>query len=980
MGKFLAVASFYNNPDQDIENTFNNVLKQTHKDWILIVGDDFSSDPEFKRRLKQKVEKINDPRIIYYQVTKKRELYLYQNTFLHLKYDYYFDLDTDDILHPDLFTLYDRHFSQYPEVFSIFSDYNQVDALTGNLQQWSLVQEPANWLEEWNFRNKGEFWGIYNSRNTQKMFGHARAMRRPEVKALPIVKECKTATDTYFLFYNLSRGKHLHIPRNLYTYNRREGSDSGILNEEESKEFNLNAQEFFDNYNNPGKLGIYDDIWHATSAISTCEWLNDVNTFTLISEELTESQKTKLQFLYPDKTILFNKNHENVIVAWIKEPSIALPEYTRLSILTFNDASTVEINPSELESYTNKVVQEVNKWTNSNGDWYYFFRQNRLTHNKITNKVLIVSSATKQVTWNSFGEPEWVTITKTNHKEYANKWGYHYINTLVDNAAVEDRHPTWVKIYEIIKLIKLKKWDWIFWIDSDAVFVNLEQDIKDWISGDWNWILPKMSPDKKNNKVWTKTSTGFMGIRSCSETLTVLEQMWNNPGDCRFNFFHEQTWFDEYFKDLLATNKNLDEQSFEDIPEPVVLNKFNKPELLVLPYKYHLVDEEMDFPFIFHAGGDTPTKYKRIENVLKKSKNSNNTYITFEYGPKVEIIGDIEKHYFIEFIDSRTGYVVHSDTIQNNMWTKCNKEYFIPWIIKIDGKEVHRFDVTDKKVKITFDSKSVGDTIAWMPQVVEFKNTYNCKVAVSSFHNEWFEGLPAYEGIEFVKPDTPYNAYAHFKIGWFRTDGKWDEGTKNPLQANTVPLIQCAADILALPYKEVNYGLNFIPKERPIQGKYICIGPRSTAGLKEWPHHYWRELAKKLHKDGYKVVNLSYEGFEGPNIINKKGMGWEKTWNYLYHADLFIGLGSGLSWANWALGKHTLMINNFLPFGFEFTKNLTKLENNFVCNNCWIKREYTFDAGDWDWCPINKDTKDQHICQKSITVDTVYNAFKNILK
>ena len=29
--------------------------------------------------------------------------------------------------------------------------------------------------------------------------------------------------------------------------------------------------------------------------------------------------------------------------------------------------------------------------------------------------------------------------------------------------------------------------------------------------------------------------------------------------------------------------------------------------------------------------------------------------------------------------------------------------------------------------------------------------------------------------------------------------------------------------------------------------------------------------------------------------------------NILHHADLFIGLGSGLSWLNWALGKHTVM-------------------------------------------------------------------------
>jgi autotransporter strand-loop-strand O-heptosyltransferase len=207
-------------------------------------------------------------------------------------------------------------------------------------------------------------------------------------------------------------------------------------------------------------------------------------------------------------------------------------------------------------------------------------------------------------------------------------------------------------------------------------------------------------------------------------------------------------------------------------------------------------------------------------------------------------------------------------------------------------------------------------------KIIEFKNKFKCNVTVSSFHNEWFENSKDYKDILFVKPDTPTPAYAHYRVGWFKTDNKWDVGNKNPIQANTLPLIQTATDILGLPYKEVNYGINFTPKSRPLKEKYICIGPRSTSGLKEWPHSSWRDLAKRLYKGGYKVVNISYEGFEGPNIINKKGLNWEDTWNYLYHAELFIGLGSGISWANWALGKHTVMVNNFIPFGYEFTQNL----------------------------------------------------------
>ena len=361
------------------------------------------------------------------------------------------------------------------------------------------------------------------------------------------------------------------------------------------------------------------------------------------------------------------------------------------------------------------------------------------------------------------------------------------------------------------------------------------------------------------------------------------------------------------------------------------------------------------------------------------NKRENKIEISFEYGPKVEVKGNIAKNYIVEFINGFNGKIEYKDSIKNNYWTKCHKSYYIPWIIKINGEVKHKLNLKDKKVKVTFDSKSIGDTIAWMPQVVEFQKLYDCKVTVSTFHNEWFEYLEAYENIDFIPPDVPFEAYVHYKIGWFKSDGKWDNGLQNPVQPNAIPLIKCITDILNVPFRELNYGLDFVPDKKPIKGKYICIGPRSTAGIKEWPYDNWRELATKLHKDGYKIVNLSYEGFEGKNIINKKELDWESTWNYLHYADVFIGLGSGLSWVNWALNKHTIMINNFIPYGYEFTKNLTKIENHSVSNNVWSNPNYMFDAGDWDWDPEFQGTENQHICQKSITVEQVYKAVKDYL-
>ena len=111
-----------------------------------------------------------------------------------------------------------------------------------------------------------------------------------------------------------------------------------------------------------------------------------------------------------------------------------------------------------------------------------------------------------------------------------------------------------------------------------------------------------------------------------------------------------------------------------------------------------------------------------------------------------------------------------------------------------------------------------------------------------------------------------------------------------------------------------------------------------------------------------------------PNSINvNKDL--ETTATYLKHADYFIGLGSGLSWLNWALGKHTIMINGFSKDGHEFTSNLTRVTKN-NCINCWNDPVHTFDGNDWDWCPVYKGTELQHTCQKSILPSDVLKFIK----
>jgi autotransporter strand-loop-strand O-heptosyltransferase len=355
-------------------------------------------------------------------------------------------------------------------------------------------------------------------------------------------------------------------------------------------------------------------------------------------------------------------------------------------------------------------------------------------------------------------------------------------------------------------------------------------------------------------------------------------------------------------------------------------------------------------------------------------KKKNEIFISYLDGPKVEIKGDKSEQYFVEFINGDTNDVVFSDTISNNMWTTSSKKYFIPWVIKINGDIVDTFSLEGKTVLISFETKAIGDTVAWAPYAVELMEQKKCKVILSTFHNEWFQGSEDYTEIKFIKPGQSVVCDVIYKLGWFRdVNNGWKKFDSYPNQVNTIPLQKCATDILGLKFKETNRMLNFKVKERPIKNKYVVFGPQSTAGCKEWVFENWKTLSKMVKDIGYEIVILSLNKYNIDGVRNNNTKDWDEIMNYLFHAEFFVGLSSGLSWMNWALGKKTIMIAGFSENNHECTHNVIRVSND-ICIKCWNDPVLVFDAGDWDWCPVYKGTERQHICQKSITPLQVFNS------
>ena len=113
-------------------------------------------------------------------------------------------------------------------------------------------------------------------------------------------------------------------------------------------------------------------------------------------------------------------------------------------------------------------------------------------------------------------------------------------------------------------------------------------------------------------------------------------------------------------------------------------------------------------------------------------------------------------------------------------------------------------------------------------------------------------------------------------------------------------------------------------------------------------------------------------------VIDKTGnFSLAERANDMMNAEFFIGIGSGLSWLNWALGGKTILISGFsAPFSEFADCERIFTPSSSICNSCFNKTR--LDAGDWEWCPEHKNTDRHFECTKSITPNMVIKAIERV--
>jgi hypothetical protein len=224
----------------------------------------------------------------------------------------------------------------------------------------------------------------------------------------------------------------------------------------------------------------------------------------------------------------------------------------------------------------------------------------------------IITSYTNHIRWDNYGKCDYGDFSSINHHEYSNKHGYSYVKKIVNNNDYLDWHPTWIKI-DVIKTY-LPIFDYVVWIDSDAVFINQDIKIEDFIEDDIDLIIPKLEMDKVSGNVWTNTTTGFMIWKNSEWSRNILNELWNNPNNFRFDFFHEQSRLDELlkFNFEMVGGENILNKTPNDIDDIIRLGNIK-----ILPYSHHRYWDDGEIKYVYHAGGNTHTKLERIKKVLE---------------------------------------------------------------------------------------------------------------------------------------------------------------------------------------------------------------------------------------------------------------------------------------------------------------------------------------------------------------------------
>ena len=130
-------------------------------------------------------------------------------------------------------------------------------------------------------------------------------------------------------------------------------------------------------------------------------------------------------------------------------------------------------------------------------------------------KICIVSLATKEL--------DYMDGAILNKQHYCKKHNYTFVNY---SERLSNRHCPWDKIKCLIKLINW--FDYVMWIDADAIFNNLSISIEDIINEHLDKDLLICKDPCYNPEAYLTINAGVMIFKNSVTSVKLLNDVWNN--------------------------------------------------------------------------------------------------------------------------------------------------------------------------------------------------------------------------------------------------------------------------------------------------------------------------------------------------------------------------------------------------------------------------------------------------------------------
>lgn len=490
-----------------------------------------------------------------------------------------------------------------------------------------------------------------------------------------------------------------------------------------------------------------------------------------------------------------------------------------------------------------------------------------------------------------------------------------------------------------------------------------------------NYWRPIMDNLPKNVTVWGERDDVDTFMNACD--VMMFNSTWEcNPLVIREAISHGMKILTRNLPHYLDMYTNyitpIESENVEVISNQLI-GLINSDKSYKLENQPDFADEHLSF---YNEVLNTPT----FMNTFTKSEFVFNQH--FVINPFLEIVGPSERFLNVKMFDENQ--LIYETTLQSNHWLKLNREYYTKWRTEIreNGELIYdnTLDLKGRRVFISFGSKSLGDTLAWIPYCEEFRIKHGCELIVSTFLNHLFEDQ--YPNIEFVQPGSVvHNIYAQYQLGWFYNEDGTINSNVHKIDFKKIPLQQTATDILGLEFNEIRPKLK-LPKVE--KRKKVGLAVHSTAQSKYWNNpNGWQEVVDYLLSLGYECMIYSKEGdgYMGNNYPKRvtlfEGNGLQSVIDDMVTCEFFIGLSSGLSWLAWACELPVILISGFSEKWTETSLGTYRIINESVCHGCFNTER--LDAGDWNWCPFHKGTERQFECSKEITSQMVIDQINKVV-